>query len=231
MLTIFKLIKDFMIGCRDDANQQQQLKGIEDFIDSDNISITPNEFICPISLQLMKRPVIISSGRTYDKSSIETWMLTGNTTCPVTGQILTNMRMIPNYALQSLITDWCQKNRILPPDGDITIPNPPLTDVEYVMIDAYIDQLNSHDPMVQQKGAANISLFSRRNEQVRAKFCCVGPIPSLTRLMKSTDPVTQDIVMSAILNLSVCNYIKKLIVSTGATNEIINVMRTGSLEA
>ncbi|KAI9128337.1 hypothetical protein K1719_001330 [Acacia pycnantha] len=44
----------------------------------------PYHFRCPISLDLMREPVTISTGQTYDRTSVQSWFAAGNTTCPVT---------------------------------------------------------------------------------------------------------------------------------------------------
>ncbi|KAK8569412.1 hypothetical protein V6N13_046469 [Hibiscus sabdariffa] len=71
----------------------------------------PRHFICPIALHLMKDPVTISSGITYDRESIEKWLQDGNFTCPVTNQVLRSFDQIPNHSLRKLIQDWCVENR------------------------------------------------------------------------------------------------------------------------
>ncbi|KAI9080049.1 hypothetical protein K1719_030279 [Acacia pycnantha] len=73
--------------------------------------VTPNQFICPVSLDLMKDPVTLSTGITYDRASIERWLEDGNFTCPVTNQILTSFDLVPNQSLRVLIQDWCVENR------------------------------------------------------------------------------------------------------------------------
>ncbi|KAE9621730.1 putative aminoacyltransferase, E1 ubiquitin-activating enzyme [Lupinus albus] len=42
---------------------------------SDEIDVSPF-FLCPISLEIMKDPVTISTGITYDRESIEKWLFT-----------------------------------------------------------------------------------------------------------------------------------------------------------
>ncbi|KAG2664769.1 hypothetical protein I3843_16G096800 [Carya illinoinensis] len=74
---------------------------------SDMELVIPNHFRCPISLDLMKDPVTLSSGITYDRESIETWLETGKFTCPVTNQMLNGFDQIPNHALTKMIQDWC----------------------------------------------------------------------------------------------------------------------------
>ncbi|KAG6652457.1 hypothetical protein I3843_05G007500 [Carya illinoinensis] len=81
----------------------------------------PYHFRCPISLELMRDPVTVRTGQTYDRSSIESWVATGNTTCPVTRAPLTDFTLIPNHTLRRLIQDWCVANRSF---GIERIPTP-----------------------------------------------------------------------------------------------------------
>ncbi|XP_028767652.1 U-box domain-containing protein 25-like [Neltuma alba] len=81
----------------------------------------PYHFRCPISLELMRDPVTVCTGQTYDRASIESWVATGNTTCPVTRAPLTDFTFIPNHTLRRLIQDWCVANRAF---GIERIPTP-----------------------------------------------------------------------------------------------------------
>ncbi|TKY47381.1 U-box domain-containing protein 21 [Spatholobus suberectus] len=72
--------------------------------------VIPNHFRCPVSLELMKDPVTLSTGITYDRVSIEKWIEGGNKTCPVTNQALTTFDIIPNHAIRRMIQDWCVEN-------------------------------------------------------------------------------------------------------------------------
>ncbi|KAF4374043.1 hypothetical protein F8388_007949 [Cannabis sativa] len=81
----------------------------------------PYHFRCPISLELMCDPVTVSTGQTYDRASIESWVATGNTTCPVTRSPLTDFTLIPNHTLRRLIQEWCVANRSF---GVQRIPTP-----------------------------------------------------------------------------------------------------------
>ncbi|XP_002976432.2 U-box domain-containing protein 28 [Selaginella moellendorffii] len=66
----------------------------------------PPYFRCPISFELMEDPVILSSGITYERSSIQKWLLDGNRACPVTRQALGSCELIPNSTLKQLIKSW-----------------------------------------------------------------------------------------------------------------------------
>lgn len=71
-----------------------------------------NEFRCPISHQIMREPVTVATGHTYDRDSISKWINSGHRTCPKSGWMLTHMALIPNYNLKSLIHQWHQDNNI-----------------------------------------------------------------------------------------------------------------------
>ncbi|KAI4385864.1 hypothetical protein MLD38_003853 [Melastoma candidum] len=81
----------------------------------------PTHFRCPISLDLMKDPVTLSSGITYDRESIEAWMDAGNRTCPVSNMVLRSLDPVPNHAVRKMIQEWCVENRLL---GIERIPTP-----------------------------------------------------------------------------------------------------------
>ncbi|CAH9081824.1 unnamed protein product [Cuscuta europaea] len=81
----------------------------------------PSYFRCPISLELMQDPVTVCTGQTYDRESIESWVATGNTTCPVTRAPLKDFNLIPNHTLRRLIQEWCVANRAY---GVERIPTP-----------------------------------------------------------------------------------------------------------
>ena len=61
-----------------------------------------------------------ADGHTYERSAIEQWFETHNTS-PATGLELDNKQLIPNHSLRSLIQDfhgawaWRRKNKITPP--------------------------------------------------------------------------------------------------------------------
>ncbi|KAF8399924.1 hypothetical protein HHK36_015794 [Tetracentron sinense] len=77
----------------------------------------PEELRCPISLQLMYDPVIISSGQTYERICIEKWFNDGHCSCPKTQQQLSHLCLTPNYCVKGLVASWCEHNGVPIPDG------------------------------------------------------------------------------------------------------------------
>ncbi|KAK9063809.1 hypothetical protein SSX86_017681 [Deinandra increscens subsp. villosa] len=76
----------------------------------------PHHFICPISLQIMKDPVTVATGITYDRESIQRWRSHGqHKTCPVTNQPLPiNSGFTPNHNLHRLIESWRLSDHLCP---------------------------------------------------------------------------------------------------------------------
>ncbi|CAN6311614.1 unnamed protein product [Urochloa humidicola] len=71
----------------------------------------PPEFLCPITLDLMRDPVAAPTGITYDRAAISSWLLSGGQrTCPVTHGDLRAADLVPNHTLRRLIHDWCAAN-------------------------------------------------------------------------------------------------------------------------
>ncbi|KAI3426787.1 RING-type E3 ubiquitin transferase [Psidium guajava] len=84
---------------------------------SGQMPLPPEELRCPISLQLMYDPVIISSGQTYERICIEKWFSDGHNTCPKTQQKLSHLCLTPNYCVKGLVASWCDQNGVLVPEG------------------------------------------------------------------------------------------------------------------
>ncbi|KAJ7964445.1 RING-type E3 ubiquitin transferase [Quillaja saponaria] len=108
------------------TNKKDQLSGSN--VDTD--MVIPTHFRCPISLDLMKDPVTLSTGITYDRESIEKWIESGNQTCPVTNQVLKSFDQIPNHAIRRMIQDWCVQNQSY---GIERIPTPRIPVAPYVV--------------------------------------------------------------------------------------------------
>ncbi|KAJ9704106.1 hypothetical protein PVL29_005408 [Vitis rotundifolia] len=85
--------------------------------------VIPHLFRCPISLDLFTDPVTLSTGQTYDRSSIEKWLDAGNLTCPVTMQKLHDPSMVPNHTLRHLIDQWLQTGQQVDPES-LTVMGP-----------------------------------------------------------------------------------------------------------
>lgn len=64
----------------------------------------PNEYFCPITLEIMKNPVIAMDGHSYEKNAIERW-LQNNNRSPKTNAILEDKTLVPNHTLRGVIEE------------------------------------------------------------------------------------------------------------------------------
>lgn len=67
----------------------------------------PFEFLCPISHQLMQKPVFTCDGHVYDEAQIIEWFKTKKTS-PLTNIILSRLTLIPHCSLQLRIARYIQ---------------------------------------------------------------------------------------------------------------------------
>ena len=70
----------------------------------------PEEFECPITMEVMVDPVMAGDGHTYERAAIVEW-LEGNLTSPKTNEKLESKMVIPNHALKAMIGDWRAEQR------------------------------------------------------------------------------------------------------------------------
>ncbi|KAK8626864.1 hypothetical protein V6N13_134494 [Hibiscus sabdariffa] len=129
----------------------------------------PYHFRCPISLELMRDPVTLATGQTYDRASIESWAATGNTTCPVTRAPLSDFTLIPNHTLRRLIQDWCVGNRAL---GVERVPTPKQP-ADPATVTSLLKQASSVSNPVSARISALVRLkgLARDSEKNRSVIC------------------------------------------------------------
>ncbi|KAL3820224.1 hypothetical protein ACJIZ3_006129 [Penstemon smallii] len=199
----------------------------------------PKDFSCPISLDLMKDPVIISTGQTYDRASIARWIEEGHCSCPKTGQMLVHSKLVPNRALRNLITQWCMANGIpydLPENTDYSLesavssfPSKAAIKATKATSDLLVEQLQNGTSRAKTVAAREIRLLAKHGKQNRACIAESGAIPLLTRLLSSNDAFAQENSITAMLNLSIYDKNKSRIMDVeGCLAEIVEVLRHGN---
>ncbi|XP_022766504.1 U-box domain-containing protein 7-like [Durio zibethinus] len=83
----------------------------------------PEQFKCPISMRLLYDPVIIASGKTFERVWIEKWFNEGNQICPVTNTRLEQLSPAPNLEMKGLISKWLLRHGINIPEHAQAIPS------------------------------------------------------------------------------------------------------------
>ncbi|KAL0963781.1 hypothetical protein UPYG_G00313500 [Umbra pygmaea] len=66
----------------------------------------PDEFLCPITREVMKDPVMASDGYSYEREAIMTWISNKNRTSPMTNLPLPSTVITPNRSLKAAIARW-----------------------------------------------------------------------------------------------------------------------------
>ncbi|KAB2096411.1 hypothetical protein ES319_A01G107000v1 [Gossypium barbadense] len=193
--------------------------------------VIPHEFLCPITLEIMRDPVIVASGQTFERESIQKWFDSNNRTCPKTRQTLAHLSVAPNYALKNLITQWCEKNNFhLPKKEDQASSRKFFVDHEDE-ISCLVEQLSSSQLEVQRKAVKNIRVLSKENPETRVLIAKHGAIPRLVKLLSYPDSKIQEHAVTALLNLSIDESNKRLITDEHAIPAIIEVLQNGSMES
>ncbi|KAG7538915.1 U box domain [Arabidopsis suecica] len=81
---------------------------------------TPPEFLCPITGFLMSDPVVVSSGQTFERLSVQVCRNLGYVPDLLDGTRPDLSTVIPNLAMKSTIFSWCDRNKVdhpRPPDS------------------------------------------------------------------------------------------------------------------
>ncbi|GLU02376.1 hypothetical protein SLE2022_196280 [Rubroshorea leprosula] len=242
MSNLLKKIKDYvqteypdMDAPAREKNHPPNTRGQATLSGNHKAPVVPDDFRCPISLELMKDPVIVSTGQTYERSCIEKWLGEGHGTCPKTQQALTSTALTPNYVLRSLIAQWCETNGIEPPKRPSSSRPSKMTSAwspaERVKIETLLHKLTSGNPEDQRSAAGEIRLLAKRNADNRVAIAEAGAIPLLVGLLSTPDSRIQEHAVTALLNLSICEDNKGSIISSGAVPGIVQVLKKGSMEA
>ncbi|GBG80869.1 hypothetical protein CBR_g31425 [Chara braunii] len=202
--------------------------------------VPPDDYKCPISLELMRDPVIIATGQTFERACIQKWLNSGHRTCPKTQQVLSHIVVIPNFVLKSLIMAWCEGNGVDFPDkpgaqnpgrsGRNSAENGEITG-DRSLVDGLLQKLVSGTTENKRQAAEELRLLAKRSMENRVCIAQAGAIPLLVHLLSSSDPKTQEHAVTALLNLSINESNKTAIMAAGAVPPIVEVLKSGSMEA
>jgi hypothetical protein len=70
----------------------------------------PYDFLCPITQEVMKHPLMNKYGINYERRAILEWLNNGNNTCPMTRNPLRPSMLLPNVRLETKIRAWLKEN-------------------------------------------------------------------------------------------------------------------------
>ena len=78
----------------------------------------PQDLCCPITFEMFRDPVMLSSGHTYERAAIEEHLRHNDRPRdPVTNLLLRSTSMLPNHAIRRNVETWLSNNPDRTPDG------------------------------------------------------------------------------------------------------------------
>lgn len=199
--------------------------------------INPEDFRCPISLELMTDPVTVSTGQTYDRASIQKWLKAGNMICPKTGEKLANAELVPNTSLKRLIQQFCadhgfsmvkssRQNRDI---ARAIVPASPAAAQAMKFVSNFLsERLCFGNIEEKNKAAYEIRLLAKSNVFNRSCLIEAGTVPPLLGLLSLSDHCIQENAMAALLKLSKHTNGKKVMIRSGGLQPILRVLNSGS---
>ncbi|XP_022967253.1 U-box domain-containing protein 9-like [Cucurbita maxima] len=201
--------------------------------------ICPDEFRCPLSRELMRDPVVVSTGETYDRPFIHKWLRSGNRTCPRTQQVLSHTNLTPNHLIREIISQWCTSRgielqdrvRVHCLDDDV------ITEADRDRFLTLIENMSM--TISEQKAAAKeLRMLTKRMPSFRALFG--ESLDAISLLLsplcgdKSQSSVHADLqedVITTLLNLSIHDNNKKLVAETPNVIPLLKeALRSGTME-
>nr|GMD93027.1 U-box domain-containing protein 8 [Ipomoea batatas] len=179
----------------------------------------PDDFRCPISLEIMSDPVILSSGHTFDRSSIQRWLDSGHRTCPITNLPISDPPcLIPNHALRSLISNYTL----------VSLPVPRACPADP---QALIQTLISKSAPVDSKLSSldQLSKLCKRDSAIRRRLSESGAVSAVLNCVDADgDSGLQEKALHLLLNLSLDDDNKVGLVAEGVVGKVVAALRVGS---
>ncbi|GFQ00118.1 U-box domain-containing protein 9 [Phtheirospermum japonicum] len=197
----------------------------------------PEEFKCPLSKELMRDPVIIASGQTFDRPFIQKWLKSGNRTCPQTQQVLTHTILTPNHLIREMTSQWCKNHGIKLPDPVQYLDDDALTEADRNTFLSLLKKMSSTLPE-QKEAAKELRLLTKKSPSFRSLFGespdaipkLLSPLSKIRRDNESHLNLQEDII-TTLLNLSIHDNNKKLVAETPMVIPLlVDALKSGTIE-
>ncbi|WCJ42938.1 U-box domain-containing protein 8 [Euphorbia peplus] len=175
----------------------------------------PDDFKCPISLEIMSDPVILSSGHTFDRASIQRWLDSGHRSCPITKLPLPEHPiLIPNHALRSLISNYtllspCKSHPPAKPQAQPQTLISTLTSPSSPKLESLIQ----------------LTRMTKLDPVLRRQLTESGAVSAVLNCVNSPESAIQEKALSLLLNLSLDDDNKVGLVAEGAIGRVITVLQ------
>ncbi|XP_050206724.1 U-box domain-containing protein 9 [Mercurialis annua] len=197
----------------------------------------PDEFKCPLSKELMKDPVILATGQTYDRPFIQKWLKAGNLTCPLTQQVLSHTLLTPNHLIREMISQWCKNRGLELPDPVRYANEEGISEADLDQFLSLLEKMSLELPQ-QREAAKELRRLTKRMPSFRALFgesvdaisLLLNPLSS-SKSGNGVHPDLQEDVITTLLNLSIHDNNKKLVAETPTVIPLLmEALRSGTIE-
>ncbi|EOX92452.1 hypothetical protein QUC31_003644 [Theobroma cacao] len=195
----------------------------------DDLYITvPSFFRCPISLDVMKSPVSLCTGVTYDRASIQRWLDSGHNTCPATMQVLQSKEFVPNRNLQRLIQIWSDSVARRQVEADsaatsVVVPSPDQVKVLVKQLDNNCFSSLAKIVCFAKESEENCEFLARMDGFLNAVFDFMRNADSDIKLIEQVVKIL-DLMSSKILD-------KKPLLESNCLSTILLVFQGGCLDS
>ena len=159
-------VEERAVACAADDTERT-----EDDDDASASSTIPEEFICPLTLEIFTDPLMDRRGTNWERSAILEWLNRGNTTCPLTREPMGFRSLIPNVNLRTRVEHWKRDNGY---DIGRSPSNSPKRRWETDNVVAYIEappgstlELQYTQTYMQARAAAIVRRMERREAAAR----------------------------------------------------------------
>ncbi|XVF19852.1 hypothetical protein REPUB_Repub11eG0146600 [Reevesia pubescens] len=178
-------------------------------------------FLCPLTKEVMKEPVVLESSQTYERTAIEYWFERclddgRDPTCPVTGQVLKSLELKLNIGLAGAIEEWVNRN------------------VE-IQVNGAVEQLSKESVEVQgvERVLDMVYKISEEYPSNRFRVRNAGVVVMIVQLLrnssKSIGTVLRGKALMALLSMAKDEESKEIMLEEGITRLAIHSL-TGSSE-
>ncbi|KAJ4971045.1 hypothetical protein NE237_004144 [Protea cynaroides] len=188
----------------------------------------PSYFICPISLEIMKDPVTVCSGITFERESIERWIFTSkNSTCPITRQPLSDTDLTPNHTLRRLIQAWCTLNASNGIERFPT-PKPPVDKAQIVKL---LNDGKSQEH--QMRCLQNLKSIANESERNRRCLESAGAVEFLASMVTNECSTSSDEALDILYHLQISESgFKNLITRNGDfIGTLMRILQHGTFQS
>ncbi|CAL9044386.1 unnamed protein product [Musa banksii] len=136
-----------------DGNLDSGSRSDESYRDSLHVEPIYDAFLCPLTKEVMRNPVTIENGQTFEREAIEKWFREcrdsgKRPTCPLTQKELKSTDLNPSIALRNTIEEWTKRNDSVQLDKACRILSPGSPEVDVL-------QALNHIAHICQKSRSN----------------------------------------------------------------------------